>query len=84
MINIYVFGITQNKNAKTYMQREIHLFDYLKIKILMGMNILKPKKINIDIDIKKLIIRNCNGLVVPIQITIKDNVYVKRTIRNDK
>ena len=29
-------------------------------------------------------IRDCNGLIVPIQITTKNNVDVKRTIRNDK
>ena len=45
----------------------------------------ETKKMNIDIDKSKLIICNCNGLVVPIQLIInKNNVDVKRSIKNDK
>ena len=60
------------------------MVDHLKTKMLMGMDILKPEKMNIDIDKKEVTIRNCNGLVIPIQITTKNNVDVKGIIRNDK
>ena len=52
--------------------------------MLMGMDILKPEKMNINIGKKRLTTRDCNELVVLFQITLKNKVDVRRTIKNDK
>ena len=47
-------------------------------------NILDLKRININVNKKKLLIRSYNDLIINIQIKVKNNVNVRRTIRNQK
>ena len=44
--------------------------------MLLNINILNSKCINIDVNEKKLLIKNCNNLIINIQIKIKNNVNV--------
>ena len=44
--------------------------------MLLKTNILNLKCINIDVNEKKLLIKNYNDLIINIQIKIKDNVNI--------
>ena len=52
--------------------------------MLLKTNILNLKRININVDEKKLLIKNYNNLIMNIQIKIKNNVNVQQIIRNQK
>ena len=52
--------------------------------MLLNINILNLERININIDEEKLLIKSCNDLITNIKIKIKNNVNVRRTIRNQK
>ena len=54
----------------------MYIVDDFKAKMLLKTNILNLKRININVDEKKLLIRNYNDLIMNIQIKIKDNVDV--------
>ena len=54
----------------------MHIVDNLKIKMLLNINILNFKRINIDVGEEKLLIRNYNNLIINIKIKIKNNVNV--------
>ena len=50
--------------------------------MLLNINILNLKYININVNEKKLLIKTYNNLIINIKIKIKDNVDVRRIIRN--
>ena len=41
------------------------------------MNILNLKRISIDVDKEKLLIKSCNDLIINIKIKVKNNVNVR-------
>ena len=62
----------------------MHIIDDLKTKMLLNTNILNFERMSIDVDEEKLLIKSCNDLITNIKIKIKNNVNVRRTIRNQK
>ena len=62
----------------------MHIIDDLKTKMLLNINILDSERMSIDVDEKKLLIKNCNDLITNIKIKAKNNIDVRRTIRNQK
>ena len=50
--------------------------------MLLSINILNLKRININVDKKKLLIKSYNDLITNIKIKVKNNVNVRRTMRN--
>ena len=54
----------------------MYIVDDFKAKMLLKTNILNLKRININVDARKRLIRNYNDLIMNIQIKIKDNVDV--------
>ena len=62
----------------------MYIVDDLKAKMLLSINILDFERININVDEEKLLIRSCNDLITNIKIKVKNNVNVRRTIRNQK
>ena len=84
LINLYVPSIVKGKPSLAHLRREVHIVDDLKAKILMGVNILGPERILIDVGEEKLLIRSCDNLTADIKVKAKDNVKVRRHIRNQK
>ena len=60
----------------------MYIVNNLKVKILLGINILSPEYILIDVDKRKLLIRNYNNLITKIKIKVKNNIKVRRYIHN--
>ena len=54
----------------------MHIVDDFKAKMFLRMNILSLKRINIDVNEKKLLIKNYNDLIMNIQVKIKDNINI--------
>ena len=52
--------------------------------MLLSINILNLERINIDVNEEKLLIKSYNDLITNIKIKIKNNINVRRTIRNQK
>ena len=62
----------------------MHIINDLKTKMLLNTNILDLERMSIDVDEKKLLIKSYNDLITNIKIKAKNNVDVRRTIRNQK
>lgn len=81
---ILKFLISETKKNKkkcmTRIIRKFHLINDLKIKALIGMNILKPEKMTIDLDRRRLTIDACDELKTSIQITPR-KIRVNRAVR---
>ena len=48
----------------------------------MNINIFKFEYMNIDVIEKKLLIKNCNNLIIDIKIKMKNHVDIYKIIRN--
>ena len=84
VIDLFIKGIVDGKNATAHLKREAHLVNNLKAKFLVGIDILAPERISLDLSNERMTIRSCKGLVAKVQITAKDNVRVRRIVRTEK
>lgn len=64
--------------------REIHVVDNLKANILIGMDILGPEGVIIDLPNENVIFSKCGNVAVPVQATARDNVRIRRVVRSEK
>ena len=60
----------------------MYIIDDLKTKMLLNINILNFERMSIDVDEEKLLIKSYNDLITNIKIKIKNNINVRRIIRN--
>ena len=72
------------KKTINHIQRKIYIVNNFKIQIFIKIDIFESKCIRIDINDQKLFIKNCDNLIVDINIKIKNNIDVYRAIRNQK
>jgi len=84
VLDMYIPGEVSGRKVKAHIRREVHLVDNLKAKMLVGMDILAPEKMSLDLGSEQLFVRSCGDFVAPIQVTAKDNINVRRTVRNEK
>ena len=54
----------------------MYIVDNLRAKMFLKTNILNLKRININVNKNKLLIKNCNNLIINIQFKIKNNVNI--------
>ena len=62
IINIYFEEFFEGKKIKIYLLKEFYIIKNLKVNILIGINILEIKGININFKEKKMIILNLKGI----------------------
>ncbi len=84
VLDIYILGEVSGRKVKAYIRREVYLIDNLKIKILIGIDIIAPKKISLDLGSEQLFVRSYRDFIAPIQVTTKDNINIRRIVRNKK
>ena len=82
LFDLYIFNISINQWAIVHIRKKIYIIDNFKAKMLLSINILNLKRININVDKKKLLIKSYNDLITNIKIKVKNNVNVRRTMRN--
>lgn len=64
--------------------RDIHVVDNLKANILIDMDIFGPEGVVIDLSHQRVIFTNCDGVSIPVQIIVRDNVRIRRVVRIEK
>ena len=85
LINLYILKKNRDGNfTKILITREVYIVKGLKIKILIKINIIRFKKINILISFKKLSIKSykITSLVkiIPKKYIIKKAIYIRKSI----
>jgi len=83
-IDVYIPSEREGKKVLSYLRREVYLVDYLKVKILIRIDVIGPKRIYLDLSNEKVIIKSYSGLTALIRILAKDNIIIRRTVRNKK
>ncbi len=79
-VNFSIYLSSKNNPIKmTEIHREMHLMKNLKANMLIDNDILKPKKIIIDVQDKKTIIRNCQDLIIDVKIHQRES-FVRRNV----
>jgi len=70
----------RGEQATAVIKREVHLIDNLIANLLIGVDILAPEAIEINMKNKLITLGNYEGITVPIRITPRGNrtrIYVK-------
>ena len=80
VLKIFLNEIANAKFSREQLTREFHIILDLKCKVFINMNILKSKKINIDLINKIMIISICRNLIVIIRIIPKSNARIRKII----
>ena len=80
MFFMYVKNLMNNQFVVAHLRRKIHVVDNLKVKFLLNMNVMNSKKMIVDMNQQKLIIKNYQKFIVKLKITTKNNVKVRRVI----
>ena len=84
MLDLFLNGTSMIKSARGQLHREIHIVKNLKCKLLLKMNILKTKQINLNMLNKIMTIPICKNLMISIRITPKSNARIKRIVHSKK
>ncbi len=78
---IYLLG---NKIRTVIIEQEVHIVKDLKMKMLVGLNILSPEKIFIMMNNTEAVIKSCNNIRVPLIVHFWSANQVKKTILSEK
>ena len=81
---MYIQDTIDKQKVTTYLRREIHIIDNLKTKLLLKMNVMSFECMIVDMSLKQLIIKNYQNLIVNLEIIVKNNIHVRRTLRIKK
>ena len=85
LITLFIAGRTPGK-AEVFIKflKEVYVINSLKANILIGMDILGPERIVVDIPRRKLIFYNCSDIKVKAEPITKENIRICRVVRTDK
>jgi len=78
---IYLPG---DKTRTAVIEQEVHIVKDLKAKMLVGLDILGPKKISIMMNNTEAVIKSCNNIRVPLTVHSWLANQVKKTILSEK
>ena len=84
LIFMYVKKQIDNQIVVVYFQREIHVIDNFKAKLLLKINVINSKRIIVDLNRRQLFIKNCQNLTIKSKIIVKNNVKIRRIIKIEK
>ena len=81
LLDIYIPGIDR-RIAR--IRREVHIVEELRANILVGVDIMGPEAITIDIGKKTAVIHSYNGIPIPLSITARSKQCLQRSILSQK
>jgi len=84
VLNIYIKSYLKEKSVVIYIRQKIYVVNYLKIKMLLEINIIIFKRIIVNLNSKKLTINNCRELIVNLEVTTRDNTRVYKVLKTSK
>ena len=64
--------------------RDVHIVDGMKAKILIGMDVIGPEKINLDIPQRTAFVSSCKNAAIPITVTPRSSQRVSHLIKAGK
>ncbi|SLM35364.1 probable transposable element [Lasallia pustulata] len=83
-LDLWFKGLLNGKLSTTHIQREARIVNNLKAKLLVGMDIRGPEKIDLLFTSEKMVMNSCKGLVVLITTTSRTGQPVKQNIQTVK
>lgn len=81
-IDLYLPGILINKSVVTHLTRDIHVVDDLRVKLLLGMNIMSSKRISTNVTKRLVTVDSCRDLLVKLSIIFKTDDRTRRVIHS--
>jgi len=82
-MNLAIY-LSDNKTRTAVIEQEVHIVKDLKVKMLVGLDILSPEKIFIMMNNTEAVIRSCNNIRVPLTVHSWLANQVKKTILSEK
>ena len=82
-MNLAIY-LSDNKTRTAVIEQEVHIVKDLKVKMLVGLDILSPEKIFIMMNNTEAVIRSCNNIRVPLTVHSQLANQVKKTILSEK
>jgi hypothetical protein len=79
--NFYIPGEINSKPTVVHLYDEARIIKNLKIKMLIGMNVIKSEQINLYHNLKILTVSSCQNLTAPIKYHSKINQPFKKSIK---
>ena len=76
---IHLAGTANQRDVEAIVTREAHLVDGLRVKMLVGMDIMGPEQMDIITSKKQAVIGSCENAVIPIEVRPQSRP-TKRTI----
>lgn len=83
-LDVYFTGTLQGESRTARIQRDFHVVKDLKAQMLLGMDIIGPKKINTNILDWSATISSCQDLKIPLSIIPRSGDKIKRIVRTKK
>ena len=84
-LGFYMDGESEAGDSVTIkITRDFHIVDNLKANMLIGMDVLGPEQVTIDLPRNRVIFGSCNNVSVPVQTTARDNVRIRRVVRSER
>jgi len=77
---LYLYRLLSRERATIVIKREVYLINNLIANLLIGVNILAPKAIKIDIKNELITLGNYKGITVPIRViprSRRTKIYVR-------
>lgn len=68
-LSLYLPGSLNGKVVVAHLERDVHLVDNLRANLLIGMDIIGPERISMDIPSRKAIIGGCRNMLIDLDIT---------------
>lgn len=85
IVVLFLYGFTP-RGESTFIKitREFHIVNNLKANMLLGIDILKPERVVIDLPRKKLIFGSYDDTEVEAEPSARENTRIRRVVRADK
>ncbi len=81
---MYLQGKIDDKIVVAHFCQEVHVVRNLKAKLLLKINIIDLKRIIVDANKRKLIIKSCRSLKTKLKIKSKNDIRMKRVVKIEK
>ncbi len=76
-MNIYIPG---RDGRVAQIERELHIVDDLRAKVLIGVDIQGPERIILDLGHRTATIRSCKGIQVVLSLVPRTNQRIRRAV----
>ena len=83
-LNFHIPGMLNGQPAVGTFKRAAYIVDHLKAGLLMGIDIIAAEEFQFDFRQLKITMPNCEGLEVPIKVTMRQDATVARMARLTK